>query len=362
MRKIFREKEFKIWSILAAILILIWIVVLLTINNSQNNNEKVFLEEELKRFEGEVNSTITTYQSFSNYIFDEINADEEILSMMYQANIADDIEKENIRKKLYEKLCDNYLRMKKYDYRQFHFHLANTESFLRVHAPELYGDLLLDVRESVCIANEEMISVFGFEEGKIFNGFRHVYPLKYGKHHIGSVEISISSASIIENFSKLFSNEDFYFVILKSVVKEKLFEEKLGNYTESYILDDYYVDKEVDEITNLYSTVVPAARELFFENLEEEQSKNLKDKKSFAALYDFDGKDYTIKFLSVENLEETPVAYLISVSKSVGYEKFNTNMYWRIVLVSLLVFFVILSALIFAFYHNKLKKSSIKSV
>lgn len=110
---------------------------------------------------------------------------------MYQASFASAREKDILREQLYNKLAKTYNQMKDYNYRQFHFHLPNTESFLRLHRPDKYGDLLYDVRESVKIANRDEIFVSGFEEGRIFNGFRHVYPITYNNTHVGSVEISV---------------------------------------------------------------------------------------------------------------------------------------------------------------------------
>lgn len=248
--------------------------------------------------------------------------------------------------------------MKKYEFRQLHFHLPNTESFLRVHTPEKYGDLLFDVRESVRLVNESMVKSVGFEEGRIFNGFRYVYPLEYENSHIGSVEISISSASIIEVLSQLYTNKDFYFIIDKSTVEGNVFKEEMVNYKESLIFEEYYVDTEVEELTSQYNKTVPDCGEMFFEGLKEECSDNLKNKKSFSTMYKFRGKDYIIKFLSIDNLKEAPVAYLISISENIIYKQFTEDLYKQVILVTLLAFFIIVFGLIMAIYQHKLKSNA----
>lgn len=358
MKKLLKRKGFRIWILLSIVVIIIWLNTIFLILDSRNNNEKVFLDQALKGFEAEVNSTLATYELFSDYIFSNMEQDKEIKSILYQANFASVEEKQVLREKLYNKLHDKYLILKKYRYRQLHFHLPDTESFLRVHAPDKYGDKLFDIRESVRIVNEDLVNISGFEEGRIFNGFRYVYPLKYEDTHVGSVEISISSGSIIEVLSKNYANEDFYFIIDKSAVNDKVFDSEMINYNDSYIFDSYYMDREVDEITNQYNKIVPDSSDLFFNGFEEEQAENIKGKESFSALYSFDGKDYTVKFLSIKNFKDLPIAYLISISETLGYDKHTRDTYLEILLVSLLVFFIISFTLLVTLYQYKLKKSS----
>ncbi len=167
------------------------------------NSKASYLDLQLKTFEGEVDSTLKTYETFSNYIHSEINRDAFVLKSLYEANTAPENRKAQLRSSLYNYLLENYENMQKYDFRQLHFHLPSTESFLRMHSPSKYGDLLFDIRESVRIANEREIYVSGFEEGRIYNGFRYVYPLRYNEMHIGSVEVSISSASVLSVLSEL---------------------------------------------------------------------------------------------------------------------------------------------------------------
>ncbi len=211
MKKKIKKREFQTWLILTVIVLLSFASFTTVIVNNRNKNEDAFLEEKLLRFEGDVKSTLATYEVFSNYIFEEVNS-EEVKEIMFLANSASDQEKDILRQQLYDKLADTYFLMKDYNYRQFHFHLPNTESFLRLHRPDKYGDLLYDVRESVKIANRDKVFVSGFEEGRIFNGFRHVYPISYNNLHVGSVEISVSTASIIEVLSTNYFNDDFYFL------------------------------------------------------------------------------------------------------------------------------------------------------
>lgn len=162
-----KEKEFWVWGILAIIIIIAWGITVRMLYLSYENSENAFLNAELQRFQGEVKSTLTTYEEFSNYIFDEISKDQETIGIIEEARLASQEEKELLRERLYNKYSKKYLKMQDYEFRQLHFHLPNTESFLRVHSPDKYGDLLLDTRESVRLVNENKTKISGFEEGKI---------------------------------------------------------------------------------------------------------------------------------------------------------------------------------------------------
>lgn len=341
------------------IVLIAWAITVNMFCENYQVKEGNFLNTELQRFEGEVNSTLITYSEFSNYIFDEINQDIEILSIMAQANQASIDEKEVLRNRLYNKVSKQYPIMQKYKFRQFHFHLPTTESFLRVHLPERYGDLLIDSRESVRLVNETETKISGFEEGKIFNGFRNVYPLEYENQHIGSVEISMSSASIIEILSQLHNQRDFYFIIDKLVVQENLFKDQLANYRKSNIIDNYYVDIDVDDVTSSNNTITLDSKEVFFNSMKEQYLEKFQKKESFAAVHKFEGKDYIVNFLGITNFKDSPSAYLISISECTrGYNNFIQDMYDEILLVTFLAFFIVAFGLTLTFYQSNLKDNA----
>ena len=147
------------------------------------------------------------------------------------------------RKKLHQYLLVNYKKLRKLSIRQLHFHLPNNVSFLRMHRPLKFGDNLTNSRATVKYVNEHKKAIDGFEEGKIYNGFRFVYPLFYADKYIGSVEISFSTLSfikdIVDNY-KVQSN----FLIDKSVVNKKVFEDEHSNYIQSSI-SQYYCQKSI---------------------------------------------------------------------------------------------------------------------
>lgn len=91
---------------------------------------------------------------------------------------------------------------------QYHFHLPNAISFLRVHQPEKFGDDLSTTRLAVVAANADKKAIDGVEEGKGGLGFRHVEPVMFQGQHIGSVELGVGlNQGFIDELKKQFSGE-----------------------------------------------------------------------------------------------------------------------------------------------------------
>ena len=153
------------------------------------------------------------------------------------------------RQALREHFEIDYKQLRTFSIRQLHFHLPNNDSFLRMHRPEKFGDNLSNDRATVKYVNKYLKPVDGFEEGKIFNGFRFVYPLFDNKEHIGSVEISFSALAFIKEMMKHFDVKS-NFHIDKKVVNEKVFEDEKSNYIQSR-LPQYYSQKSIVEYLDI---------------------------------------------------------------------------------------------------------------
>lgn len=360
MRLILRQRKFLIWGILALFIVTAWFSALFFVFKAYETNKAALLEAELKRFNGEVQSTLRTYESFSNYIFDEISSDEEVLSIMRDASKATESEKDELRLQLSILVDKRYGLMEKYEFKQLHFHLPDTESFLRLHAPAQYGDILVDLRESVKIANETKSYVKGFEEGRIINGFRFVYPLSYKCEHIGTVEVSLSSASVLKFLSELYPEEDFLFIIYSQIIQGSVFHAEIEKYKGSPISDMFSIDEEVEKIVSEYNSIIPHSDVEFFQGLQDEYLDKIKGNESFPALFHYKGKDYKMGFLSIRNVIGKPVAYLISLAETSDFARLRKDMYRQATLVSLLAISIMAFSLALFVYHNRLKEISQK--
>lgn len=137
-------------------------------------------------------------QLYSNYIliteslFEDMLVEYNIVDLLSGINSKTKAEQDIVRKELYSRLIVFYERHKKlFDLRQLHFHLSDNTSFLRFHKPDKYGDNLTGIRDTVNYVNSVNKKIDGFEEGRVFNGFRFIFPLNaVDGNHIGSVEVS----------------------------------------------------------------------------------------------------------------------------------------------------------------------------
>lgn len=98
----------------------------------------------------------------------------------------------------------------RHDARQLHFHLApGALSFLRVHAPQRFGDRLDEVRPLVAAVNSDLHPRSGFEVGRIYSGVRGVHPIVVRgmggvAEHVGSVEVGVSFREVIAQLAERF--------------------------------------------------------------------------------------------------------------------------------------------------------------
>lgn len=214
----FVKNKRTLWSFTFTVIIMaVWITILLLSYKNFKVNEASLYDLELRTFDSKVNSVLRTYEAFSNYIFQDILNNDFILTTIDSANSADEAVKDILRKSLYHYLEDEYAKITDYNFRQLHFHLLNMDSFLRMHRPENFGDNLAEIRSTIKLANSNNTYITGFEEGRIFNGYRFVYPLNYNDNLIGTAEVSISTASILEILSSLYQEESFQFLIKKKL-------------------------------------------------------------------------------------------------------------------------------------------------
>lgn len=250
------------------------------------------------------------YELSSRIIYDNIINQPEVLSLFAQANGASEERQAEIRTALYDMLVDDYQRLDDLNLRQLHFHLPDNTSFLRFHRPNLFGDNLTDVRYTIALANRELVPVIGFEEGRIYNGFRYVFPLFYEGVHIGSVETSVSFLAIQQNLNKSLPG-GLTFVLRASVVGATVFESELENYVISDISDVYVYDRQVIETyrdDDMSWETITAINQ----NLSDDIVARLNNGETFSAYVWVGNQPYTISILAINNIKGEHVGAILS--------------------------------------------------
>lgn len=225
-------------------LLYLFSLILTYILITQDKNQKLqeFLDNYNTKALNEYRSIYDKYKTVADVILHTDILKESNLALLEGINEKTEAEKAEIRKKLYKKCLSTYHILQSHNLKQLHFHLKNNESFLRFHKPEKFGDDLTSIRSTVHYANTYRQPIDGFEEGRIYNGYRFVYPIFYKKYLIGSVEVSFDTRAMTEEFYNTYHKEAAFF-IKKEVVNQKVFKSELTNYTDSPF-KEYYVEKK----------------------------------------------------------------------------------------------------------------------
>ncbi|WP_201244133.1 methyl-accepting chemotaxis protein [Halochromatium salexigens] len=91
---------------------------------------------------------------------------------------------------------------------QFQFHRPPATSFLRVHAPEKFGDDLTDIRQTIIETNRNRAPISGLERGVYGLGIRSLVPVAWQGEHIGSLEFGMSfGQDFFERFNAQYGAE-----------------------------------------------------------------------------------------------------------------------------------------------------------
>jgi len=312
--------------LLVLIIVMAWVLVLNTVFSNYTLKKEAYLNAAFQAFSSKVTVSLEAYEKFSEYIFQSAVNQPEILERMSLVRDADDRQRETLRQEVYVILAPVYESITDFDFRQFHIHTWEGDSFLRLHRPERYGDNLMAVRESVRLVNTEFRRVSGFEEGRIYNGYRYVYPLEYQGEHVGSAEVSISMNSLIQNMSALYPELYVNFMIRQEVVDGLLFKEEKGNYLSHPFLEGFYCDGEILADHPGKNLINDETMALIFERVMEEHPKDLEALDSFTRLVSHGGRDYLVHFLQIRNIKGEALACLCELHVfGADYRRFDLS-------------------------------------
>lgn len=311
------------------------IVFYLIINNIFKNKIEEFKANEIAELKLSYDIIIETNKRASQIVYDDVINIPAIGEVLKKANTSNPAKMEEAREELLSKLSSTYERLKEMHVKQFHFHLPNNVSFLRFHRPDKYGDDLTDIRYSVKMTNKMIKPYFGFEEGRIYNGFRYVYPIVNDKNkHLGSVEISLDFQAFKQQMKQLFV-KDYFLLIDKNIVDTKVFASEKSNYIQAEIHDRFMYESYVtfdDHITAINKIIKQEAEEFLTQF--EPAVIDLK----------YNNKNYIVTFYPLRNVEGIKSAYIVSYEQNDTIAE--TKMICNYNLIIILVFFVLISLLL----------------
>jgi len=292
--------------------IILELFITLSVKYIYDSDVKAQLDTASDTFKAEVGISTNNLNKLAQVLFDISVDNENIQDIMFRASHTQDKKTLNIlRQKLYKTLSLKYKYMRKYDVRQLHFHLPHSVSFLRFHKPSKFGDSLVGIRASLEYVNKNKKAVSCFEEGRIFNGFRNVYPIFKDKEFVGTVEVSYSFSALRNNMLAVGKNS-LLFMMDSKVVKLKVFNGEKVNYSPSsffgfdYDNDTMHDDMEIS-LKDLYNINMAISTKAV---------SRLQNSDIFSLYYEntklYKDKKVLVTFVPIYNLIKKRVAYVIS--------------------------------------------------
>ncbi len=329
---------------------ILFILSFIGLSLEKNSKIQEHLDSKTKQYLQNYKVLYEEHKTLSEMIFKTRINTSHVVKIFKDATLSNDEKKDEARVKLYEHLENTYKLLKHFNIKQLHFHLPNNNSFLRFHRPKQFGDNLAEVRSTVRYVNKYKEPVDGFEEGKIYNGYRFVYPMFYNKHYIGSVEVSFSTLAMNLEYMHDYDVTS-NFLILKKVVKQKVFEGEQKNYTPS-MLKDFYLEKAMlKHIIN--------ARGIKVKQPLSQTTKDIIDKKALTinsfSLYDNIRKDI-MTFIKVKNPISNKVVGLFVVRSDAEYIFNKTKNFYM--MLGLITFIIVIK--LFLIYKEMLYRKKIE--
>jgi diguanylate cyclase (GGDEF)-like protein len=354
-----RNKNMLVFNICTITIVLIF----LQYSQVKSYNQKISdqNDELLEHHNHQISTIINNYNTAAEIYYDEtIKNNESIAKIIAAANTANDSEKNILREDLYDQLESTYQNANENHFRQFHFHLKDCTSFLRFHKPEKFGDNLEGIRDTVCNTRDTHAFTYGFEEGKIYNGFRFVFPLFMDNEYIGSMEASVSPNAITKVIEES-CNISGSFIIKKSVTDKKVEADLINTYyLDSDISSKYYYDKEIYE---QFFDAENQAEHNFILNINEKIKSGIENdlevEEDFVIDTEIDDLSYSVSFFAIDNFKEEHVGYFVFYDRDYEIQRLKTLFLINISLASVLWIALISIRIIIYKSEIKLMKLSI---
>jgi diguanylate cyclase (GGDEF)-like protein len=324
------------------------------IDSSKKKTINALNEQRLLTSKATYNAIIDTYSIATTKDFNAIMKNKKVLEILHKFKDATKDEQNILRGKLYRLLYKDYQAMKNMYIRQFQFHTFDGKSLLRFHAPYKNGDSLLKYRKSILIANTQYKNVKGYEGGRMYPGYRYVFPIIDNGEHLGSVEISVSFEGIENKLHDLLPYNDYQQIMTKDTTIDKVFLSNKYFFSHSSFSKNYYI--EAPEIFN--------ASKINKTPLIDKVSKLLKAKtnletllnkhKDFSVYFIKNNKGYSVNFISFNNIDNKHAGYIVSFNQLDKLVEITDtyNIYKELIIISTFIFFILTLIII-----NQLKKS-----
>jgi len=300
-------------------------------------------------------SLANTHLTELTQLFYDLNINNKnVVSIMAKAaQTQDENKRAALREELYKILNPNYIKMKPYGIRQLHFHLPGSISFLRFHRPKKYGDSLVGIRATIDYVNKYKIPITAFEEGRIFNGFRNVYPIFQGQKFVGTVEISFSF-NALQDFLLKTDSTSYLFLIKQKVVAKKVWDSEKKNYMQSQFQGFDFDKATLDNTMQMRLNKMYAINKAIAPHVNQKLAQGNSFSLYFHEKDIYNDAPIIITFISIANLNDKTVAYIVNYQFADVLTILIKNADMVFISLSLLLF--LLSVIIFIYMCNEQKR------
>ena len=310
----------------------------------QRRNEIVSREQESAQTQ--YSSTINSYRLVSQSLYDEVLNSSLVTNLLTQAGNVSDQQKITLRKELYQQFLPVFNRLQEKNFKQLHFHLTDGSSFLRMQAPDKFGDQLMSIRPSLAKINNDHKYIEGFEEDKYFSGFHYIFPLfkNNSNNFVGSVETSVSFSTFSQQMSSIFPMT-YQFLIKKNIIDDQVFQDVSRFYYISDLNRAYFYEKEVGAKSRV-DNVLPEEVTKINAVLKNKVADKMASGKIFTESLSVENINYLVSFIPVDNIGGKQVAYLITYHKDDSIYLLQADLIDRYIY-TLSVLFIILAFVYF---------------
>lgn len=329
--------------------IITFLIFSFILSRLEKNDIDIVSKQKLEATKLAYKSILDTYKLAAKKDFNYIVKDKKVLKLLKKFKYSKEENKSIYRGLLYRELYKEYEQLKQSGLRQFHFHTHEGKSLLRFHNPSNSGDELIDFRESIKIANIKKEKSFGFEGGRVFPGFRYVFPIVYEGDHLGSVEFSISFDSVEKKLKDVLNSNMYVLLMNKETTLQKVFSSKRKYFIKSDLSDDYYLENSlISNITEKYinSSLIKRLNKKLKEN--EEFLKLHRKHESFYIPLISNDKGYIISFLAIKDTKNKFAGYIVSYLdfKDLIFITSKYNIFIVLCFISIAVFIYLISVAI----------------
>ncbi len=339
----------------------------ITLNYLENFKDKTIdtiNEQKLLTSKATYKAIINTYAITATKDFHQITKQQKVLNLLYKFKSANKNEKNILRGKLYRLLYKTYNDMKKLYICQLQFHTDDGKSLLRFNLPYKNGDSLINFRKSIEIVNKTHKSVIGYEAGRVFPGYRYVFPIINNGNFLGSVEISISFSEIEKKLNELLPNNKYQQIMTKSNSIDTVFSTHINSFETSIFSKNYYIEAlEITRTKNIKNNILITKSNIIFKN-SKKISKKLKRHKDFSISFIEKNQGYSLNFIEFKNTNHKHAGYIVSCSKLDALVNIihRYNLYYLLTLSFYFIVFILILVIIKQFNKSRLFKEKILNI